>query len=273
MKKRMVAGYLTYINEVNKNHRFKDFNDSLKSMSLLKNENIEFISIDNNSISNVKEILLKNDLFNKCFHYVNNHFDVALFYTTAWYAREISADYICFLYDDFIAYDDAFEDVIRFMDLNSEVSCTRIPIYDFNDQRSFDADVTPKSKNPDSVRHYNCVTNSKLNWEGPFQVGRHRFYKNNWHYTSRPSVWRTDFFTKVLESQGKTSKVLQGFEKWAFSAFQKENFVVGVLDKGMVKTTPVSRSARGLELPPSKEIDLEISVDSMFQEFNNLKTI
>lgn len=265
--KRMVAGYLTYINEVNEKKRLTDFNDSLKSMSLLKNENIEFISVDNNSTLQVKDSLLNNTLFNKHFHYKENYFDVALFYTSVWYADEISADYVCFLYDDFTAYDNAFADVIQFMDLNPEVSCTRIPIYDYDNRNLFDTNFTSKTKNPDSIRHTNFVTKKELEWQGPFEVGSHRFYTNNWHYTSRPSVWRTKTIKEVLDDQGKTSKVLQGFEGWAAHAFEKRGLVVGVLDKGMIKTTPVSRSARGLELHPSKEICIEISIEDLFANY------
>lgn len=269
--KRMVVGYLTYINEVNERKRLQDFNNSLKSMSLLKNEKLEFISVDNNSTNEVRESLLKNELFSRHFHYKKNYFDVALFYTTTWYADQISADYVCFLYDDFIVYDNAVDDVIQFMDSNPEVSCTRIPIYDFNNKNLFDSEFTSKSINPDAIRHYNYVLNKELSWEGPFRVGNHDFYKNNWHYTSRPTVWRTKPFIESLKKQGEMSKVLQGFEKWAYSAFR--NLTVGVLDGGMAKTTPLANSARGLEIHPSKEVSLEISVDSMFDEFKSLKEI
>jgi len=267
--KRLVVGYLTYINDANGERRLEDFKHSLKSISLLKNDKVEFVSVDNNSLNEVKRVLLENDIFSKHFHYKQNYFDVALFYTTVWYAAQISADYACFLYDDFIAYDDAFEDIIEFMDANPDVSCTRIPAYDFDNKKLFDPEFTPKSINPDSIRHKNNVTNKDLIWQGPFDVNQHRFYKNNWHYTSRPTIWKTSFLNKVLESQGQTSTVLQGFEGWAGQAFEKENLVVGILDKGMVKTTPVVNSARGLEIAPSKETTIRIDLEELRSSYNN----
>jgi len=271
--KRMIVGYLSYLTEANKNQRLNDFYVSVDSMSLFKSNQIELISIDNSSIDEAKQKLISSPRFSHHFHYKNNHYDVAMFYTTMWHATKSSADYICFLYDDFIAYDDAFDDVIKFMDENLDVSCVRIPAYNYENKQLFDSQITSKSENPDSIRHYNFVTNAELVWNGPIRVGHHNFYKNNWHYTSRPMVWRNDFFRKVLESQGDHSNILQGFESWACKAFNNANLVTGVLDKGMVKTTPVSRSARGLELPPSKEKDIKISVDLLFNEYKKIKGI
>ena len=123
--------------------------------------------------------------------------------------------------------------------------------------------------NPDSIRHFNFVTNKRLNWEGPFCAGNHDFYKNNWHYTSRPIIWRRDFFESVLTTQGNISKILQGFEGWAQPAFEKAGLKTGVLDKGMVKTTPVARSARGLELKPAQENTISISVLDLRKDYEN----
>ena len=268
--KRMVVGYLTYVTPKNKDNRLIDFYDSLASLDTFKSDQIIFISIDNSSIDEVKNRLKSSNRFSSFFHYKINHFDTALFYTTAWHAKYINADYMCFLYDDFIAYDDAFDDVISFMDKNQDVSCVRIPAYDFNQKHLYDAEKTPKSINPDSIRHYNSVTNEKLNWEGPFHVGNHIFYKNNWHYTSRPIVWRTSFFNKVIELQGNMSNILQGFEAWACKMFNSAGLVTGVLDIGMAKTTPIKKSARGLEIPPQAECGIQISINDIKNDYQTI---
>lgn len=269
--KRMVAGYLSYVTETNKDNRLNDFKESLNSLSLLKSDQIEFISIDNSSIDEVKNILASSSKFSRCFHYENNHYDIALFYTTMWYANVINADYICFLYDDFIAYDDALDDTIKFMDQNPDVSCVRVPFYDYDNKHLFDSEITPKSKNPDSVRHYNFITQSPLTWEGPFKIGNHTFYKNNWHYTSRPTIWRKDFFDSVLKTQGfEETRILQGFEDWAQKTFEIHRIKTAVLNNGMVKTTPVSRSARGLELPPQEEKKIKISLQKLTDEYQSI---
>jgi len=267
--KRVAIGYLSYVTEKNKSVRLPDLYKSLRSLSLLDKEISDIISIDNSSISEVREALNKNEVFDFKFHYEKNFYDVALFYTTMWYARLNRLDYICFLYDDFIVYDDALQDSITFLDSNNEVSCVRIPAYDFSNQKYFDVNFTPKSINPDSVRHYNSVTTKELTWQGPFKVKNHNFYVNNWHYTSRPTIWRREYFEKILDSQGPTSKVLQGFESWACKAFFNSNLKTGVLDKGMVITTPVKNSARGIEVSPHEEVVIDIQVDELKKEFES----
>jgi hypothetical protein len=263
----LTLGYLSYITERNKLKRFLDFSKSLDSLNNIKSKKVEFISIDNNSTLEAKEALLSSKLFSKNYHFSKNFFDVALFYTTVWHAKKHNRDYVCFLYDDFIVYDDAFDDVIEFMEKNSDVHCTRITEYDFDNKHLYDSDVTSKSINPDSIRHYNFVTGKKLSWSPLQTVGKHRFIKNNWHYTSRPCVWRTDFLFSVLEKQEKESNVLQGFENWAMKAFQNELLVTGVLDKGMVKTTPVVNSARGIEVHPSSEYNIKICLGDLKKYF------
>jgi len=271
MMKKTVVGYLTYITVKNSNNRLLDFRDSIESLNLLRSNNIEIVSIDNSSIDEVRKNIKSSGLFSKHFHYQKNYFDVALFYTTLWYAKDIDADYVCFLYDDFIMYDNAINDVIEFLEQHQDVSCVRLPSYDFKNKSKYDSDITPKSINPDSIRHYNSITGKSLIWEGPFQFGEHSFYKNNWHYTSRPCVWRRSFFEKVIETQGQTSNVLQGFEAWATNEFEKFSVKTGVLDGGMLKTTPVIRSARGLEICAEKENSIKISVDEMFEEYKKMK--
>ena len=269
--KKIVLGYLSYVTSKNASARLADFYDSLNSLKSLKSKDTDIISVDNSSIEEVKIALKNSGLFSKHFHYSKNHFDVALFYTTMCRACDIGAEYICFLYDDFIIYDSALQDVINFMDQHDDVNCVRIPVYEFNDKQKYDSDITPKSINPDSIRHYNIVTNSKLNWEGPFFVGQQTFYKNNWHYSSRPAVWRTEFFKKMIETQGNRSRILQGFEDWAQPAFEKAGLKTGVLNMGMVKTTPVVRSARGLELESRLEYKIEIDVNELKKDYNFLK--
>ena len=85
------------------------------------------------------------------------------------------------------------------MDSNLDVHCLRIPLYDFNNKAEFDPDFTPKSINPDAVRHFNTVTNKRVEWSGPTIIGGKTFYHNNWHYTSRPTLWRTDVLMSLFE--------------------------------------------------------------------------
>lgn len=267
---KVTVGYLSYITEKNKKSRFDDFSKSLESLCILRSHNVNLLSIDNSSIDDAKNILRNSKIFSRLFHYKKNYFDISLFYTAIWEAERNKSEYVCFLYDDFIVYDNAFEDIIHFMDSNQNVSCTRITAYDFDKKDLYDADKTPKSKNPDSVRHYNSVTGQKLAWSNPYSIGNHRFFINNWHYTSRPTVWRTSFISKILDLQQIDSFVLQGFEKWATEKFQSNGLVTGVLDIGMVRTTPIEKSARGIEISPSREVSIKVSIPELREEFIEL---
>ena len=268
--KRCAIGYLTYITEKNKDKRINDFYKSLKSLHTIDYSVLDIISIDNSSLDEVKNLIKDQNIFSKYFFYNKNYYDTALFFTTLWYAKERKIDYICFLYDDSIIFDDAFNDTIKFMDQNKEITCTRISSYDFENQSFYDAEKTPKSKNPDAIRHYNFITNEKLNWKGPFFVGDHVFYQNNWHYTSRPIIWRVNFFDQVISSLQDSCRVLQGFEQWAQQAFDSFSIKTGVLNKGMIKTTPVMHSARGLELSLKDEYNLTISQSDLRKSFEEI---
>lgn len=267
---KVTAGWLSYITEKNFSSRFEDFSKSLKSLELFSYKDIEFVSIDNSSVESAISAIRQSNVFNKFYHYKKNYFDTALFYTTLWHAESNNSEYTCFMYDDFIAYDDAFQDVIKFMDDNPHVSCTRITYYDFESKHKFDSDITPKHINPDSVRHYNTVTNQNLSWVGPINIEKHRFFINNWHYTSRPMIWRTSFLSKMLNAQQQDSRILQGFENWAAKVAQAQGLVTGVLDGGMLKTTPVKNSARGIELEPSREISMKISISELREDFKKI---
>lgn len=264
---KVVIGYLTYITEKNRKNRLSDFLESLESLKNLKSNRVDLITIDNNSIEEVRSVLRSSEIFNKFFHYEKNHYDISLFYTSAWYALNTSAEYVCFMYDDFIVYDNAIEDVLDFMDSHPEVTCTRITEYDFNNKKKYDSDTTPKYVNPDAIRHYNTVTEQKLTWQGPFTHGNHEFYINNWHYTSRPIVWRVTSFLHVLQQHEEHVNVLQGFEKWAMPAFNEAGIVTGVLDKGMVRTTPVSKSARVLEFSLETEKSIKIPLADLKSDY------
>jgi hypothetical protein len=265
----ILIGYLTYINDINSSYRYDDFIRSLSSLKSWKNQTI--ISIDNNSNDDVKNNLKNSGLFSHYFHYNKNYYDIVLFYTSYWYASEINSKYVLFTYDDFILHDaDAIKNCISFMDNNPDIACTRITDYFYENQRLYDADRTSKRNNPDAVRHYNNVSNEKLTWEGPIKVGNYNFYKNNWHYTSRPAIWRVNNLQKILPITS-TVPVLQKFEGYVMKEFHKLGLKVGVLDKGMLRSSPTTRSARTMELKSDVEHSIEVDLQKLRQEYDSLK--
>jgi hypothetical protein len=268
-KSKTLIGYLTYINEKNKSFRLKHFNDSLKSFSRLF-EDVETVSVDNNSLIEVRQ-QLKESNFDKCFHFSENYFDIALFYVSLWEAKRLAKDYVLFAYDDFIAFPSSFlllNDAEIFMDKNLDVGCTRITSYCFGDPY-FDSQITPKSKNPDAVRHFNTVSNSQLNWSSPQQAGLSLFKKTNWHYTSRPTLWRVSVLEKLLEGIEQIP-ILQGFEQYACKKFDEFNLQTGVMNLGMMKTTDVSDSARTNELKLETEMNIKISKHKLYEAYQKI---
>lgn len=264
----LTVGYLSYVTNNNYQYRYQDFEKSLKSLDIIDSKNVDLISVDNGSTNEVRSKIKDSKKFSKLFHYDQNFFDINLYYTTAWYAKQMNSKYVCCLFDDFIVFDDAIEDSLKYLEKNQDVACVRIPVYDFNNKDSFDSEITPKSKNPDSVRHYNCVTSKKLQWSGPFEEGKHTFYKCNWHYTSRPTIWKSEIFEKVIEQESDAqSNIMQSFEGYAMKNFNNLEYLVGVLDKGMVKTTSVKNSSRTNEFSSSKENETKVSLKNLREQF------
>lgn len=268
----LVLGYLSFVNEKNKHIRLDDLRKSVASLSKLSRygrRQKRFVSVDNMSCPEARQEL-KRFPWDAELHYDTNFYDVAVFYSTLWCAEMCGAPYFAWMYDDFIVYDDALDDCLDFLDANPDISCVRLPVYDYHDQKPFNTQFTTKNVNPDAVRHYNTATNSELSWEAHGTVGNHVFYSNNWHYTSRPTLFRTDFFRKVIDQQQDITRILQGFEMWAIHSFQNAGMKVGVLQGGMMKTTPIDRSARYLALTPSQEMAASTDVKALRGEFDRI---
>src|SRR5438046_637297 len=101
-------------------------------------------------------------------------------------------------YYDFIVYDNDFvNDSVEFMNTFPNVDCLRVSEYNFKNQAHYDSNKTSKRINPEAVAHRNMATGQGLKWFGPYNVGTNIFYFNNWHYTSRPCIWRTDKFLEI----------------------------------------------------------------------------
>lgn len=271
MNSKLTIGYLTYINEKNYQYRFTDFQQSIKSLKTIDFDQCELIQVDNASCTDVDIYCADSNLFNKRFCYKNNFYDISLFYTTMWHAKNKNSKYIGFLYDDSIAYDagTAIKDSIQFMDENSDVSCLRIARYEHND-KLFDVQFTPKLVNPDSVRHFNSETNAKLEWKEQTYVGNHKFYKCNWHYTSRPCIWKLEAFENLIKDV-YSIPVLQQFEKYCMTQYENQKIITGVLNGGLVKTTTVKNSARTNELNSSKEANIRVELNELKSQFESLK--
>jgi len=265
-------GYLTYVNEKNVTYRGEDFKTSIENLPRLDLGENEIVHVDNASMNFVRESCNASGIFSKKFWYSANYVDVALFYTALWRAKSIGADYVGFLYDDSIVFDrSAIPACVEFLDKNPDVSCLRVARYDRVNSAFFDTQHTSKDRNPDSVRHFNSQTHAPLVWSDPIIVDGRTFYKNNWHYSSRPCIWRIEAFDKMVE--GLTSvPILQGFEKHCMERYEQHKMVTGVLDGGLVYTTTVKNSARTNELDTHTENRMRVDLTALRSEFDRLNT-
>ena len=235
---RVLVGYLCYLTEDNKSRRSHNFFRSLESIALLENQACRVVAINNNCSEDVAKIIDAQKGIDETIAFKSNLWDVSVIYSCAKLAKERGHDYCCYMYDDFVVYDANFiSDCVDFMDENSDVGCLRIPYYSYENRNSFDSEITPKSVNPDSVRHFshNHVLRSPLIWEGPYKIKGHVFYKNNWHYSSRPAIWKTDLLLSFFEGESHVP-VMQPFEKYACKKFYETGLKTGVLDNGAMHT-------------------------------------
>lgn len=270
---RTCIGYLSYVNSANYAYRHEDFNSSIRSLEeLLDDTEVSLVSVDNSSEADVRTTLAQTHKFDKLFHYKKNYFDLALFYSALWHAKDRDLEYVAFLYDDSILIDDvnAFHAVEQFMDAYPEVACTRLSAWSFDNMSAYDSNVTPKSKNPDAVRHRNEVTGEALVWDGPFEHGGKRFYKCKWHYTSRPTMWRVSELEKLMPSSGEIG-MLQAHEGEMMRRCQEAGIVFGALDGGLVRTTDVKRSARTNELNLETEMKIRVNLDELREAYEKFR--
>jgi len=237
MKDHIAFSYLCYINKSNIDRRIDNFTKSLESMSLLKKqEKCTVYAIDNNCLESISRKIKNQEGIDFHVKMNKNFFDIASVYSCSKIAKIKNFKYCGYLFDDFVIYNKQFvRDCIDFLNTHEDVGCIRIPKYSFDNMENYDSQKTPKSINPESVRHYsnNHIDRKELVWEGPYDLKNSRFYKNNWHYSSRPAIWRTDLLYSFFD---KKIPVMQKFEYVAAKKFYNSGFKTGVLDGGAMYT-------------------------------------
>jgi len=247
MKTKCIAVFLSFVTDGNRTLREDLFNECFPSFERIKLENkdldLSLVAVDNMSVNSVRERTNKSNILDLFYLLDKNMFDTALFCAGLDAAEISGAEYALFTYDDFLVHrPSALSDVIQFMK-SSGADCCRITDYDVSDSRRFNSDITPKSVNPDAIRHLNTATGQKVEHTFFGKFGQSEFYFTNWHYTSRPCVWK---ISKLREVMSKTDnlKVLQGFEGFMVKACQDSGVLFATLDKGMMRTFSVQLSAR-----------------------------
>jgi hypothetical protein len=249
----------------------QDFLLSLPTIPSLATERSQILHVDNASSTDVLSLCDAVGVSTNRVRYNKNLFDISLFYSTLWHAESVNADYIGFIYDDSIIFDgEKLYDCLEFMDYHKDISCLRISKYDRKLSHLYDTAHTSKEQNPDSIRHYNNVTNEPLEWSEPTLINESIFYKNNWHYTSRPCIWRLADYQNLVNDL-KLIPILQGFETHCMLKYHELQFKTGVLDSGMVMTTSTKNSARTRELDPKLENGIRIPLEELRNQYESHK--
>lgn len=252
MKKKILLSYLTYVNKENRGRRIHIFEETFKEFSKLKgSKGLSLLSIDNNSDNDIVERLRDSEVFDYSIHLNQNMYDIANLYFTSKVATDLNYKYMMYCYDDFVFYDyDFAEDCIEFMEKNPTIQSIRMPWIEFDNLDYFNSQLTSKVINPDAVRHYNQPHFKKTSkrelgiW--PLEkVGKHKFSKGQWHYTSRPTLWRTSFFHSIFDHLGDSFPVMQNFEGHAMQYFyeKEESHLSSFIDGGVAKTFKQSERA------------------------------
>jgi hypothetical protein len=236
--KKTLVGYLSYINEENAHRRMKHFEKSCSSFSKFKfKEECIFVNFDNNSFEAASNILNKinfdyNIKFNK------NFYDISVLYGSYYLAKKLGMKYMLYVYDDTLYMENKFlKDAELLLEKNKDIDCIRLFEYKRGDS-SFDSSWqrSPKSKNPDAVNHWvNHKGSIPITWEDSKIIGNNTFHICDWHYTSKPTMFRVESFEKILKSNDYLP-VLNYFEKLAYSTHQKIGLKTAVLEGGSFKT-------------------------------------
>lgn len=276
MRKKCTAAFLSFVTEGNKGIRKNLFDECFPEFEKIKEINtdldVQLVAIDNDSIGAVKESIIRSSKIDIKYVLTKNMFDVALFYAGLEASKDFGSDYILFTYDDFFIYDhSSLQDIVEFMD-ERQLDCIRVTEYSVDNSAKFDTRFTSKSENPDAIRHTNTATGKPVQHFLEMTKKERRFYRSNWHYTSRPCVWRSSTLRSILDSV-ENVKILQGFESFMVEECQKRGVKFATFDVGMMRTYPVSLSARTSPdfVKKVDEIRHTVNVIDMKEEINKAR--
>lgn len=247
---RLTIGWLVWLTTENIDRRLEMVKASAESLSHLSSKEYEVIAVNNNGL-HLQQLDLVQPSFLREMTTDKNYIDLSAIYYPYLRALEAGHPYFCYLYDDFVIYKDPFEDCMKFMDENADVSCMRLPAYE-TDNLFYNSRITPKSVNPDAVSHLDgagdSIRRTPFERHGPFRHGSNDFYRSNWRPNSRPMLWRTKSFERFASLDDCQHPVMQPNEARMFKIADelavKGDYVSAYLEGGMCKTFPVTTSER-----------------------------
>jgi hypothetical protein len=271
----LIIGCLIYLNDNVFDRRIDRCRQSFSSFHTFdsQKENISLLFINNGNDQRVNQelkncISLKYDLINLG----TNFLDISVHMCSYWKALQTGAPYFAYTYDDFVFYNDHWvKDAINFMNSYKNVSCMRLPKYEYNNAY-YNANITSKSINPDAVRHEDGAGGVELQMIDSSLLGSefssNKFYLTNWRPNSRPTLWRTDYFTKIIEGYVKLP-VMQMFEKllYDYADKNKNDYISSFIDGGTCYTFLEQTSERTRS--PNHYRDVLVNVKDLRKAFED----
>jgi hypothetical protein len=236
-KIRTVLGYLSYINDNNLSRRSDNFLKSIESLKeIKKNNSIVTVNFDNNSCIKARNTIIQSGVFNKCYFFDKNFYDISVLFGTYHYAKKNNLDFMIYAYDDLLYMPKSFLlDCEKFLDKNKDVDCIRLCKYE-KDNPYYNTAYVNKTKNPDAINHYvSHKKNARIQWEPSQNVGENIFHVCDWHYTSRSTMFRVSSFEKLLNNNADLP-VLSFFEGYAYKYHAVHGIKIGILEGGIFKT-------------------------------------
>jgi hypothetical protein len=269
---KIITSYLVYLNDQNWSRRSDIVLQSLSTLNQYADNGCEWYIVNNGGGDRTRNLILENlkDIDFEIIDLSNNFYDVAAHLTAYHYAVKRKEAYFAYFYDDFLFYDNCWSsDAIMMMDEHLDVGYMRLPAYVWGD-RKYDTAFTPKSQNPDAVRHHvGLETNRNVTLDLFDRMGCHDFGVVDWQANSRPTLWRTDTFSDFIKDI-EDVPVMQDLERLMIDyAANNRQIKSAFLDNGVCKTFHVNTSARttsGINFS-----DIKIKKSDFFKMLEGLK--
>jgi len=231
---KLCVGLLTYCNSETHPERYDIFKTCLNSLKNLVGENVYIYALDNGSSEDVIASLNECPYLDDVYQSRNNLYDVLAVNFLVRKAKEVSANYVMHLEDDFLFYrDDFLNTCFEFLEKNKDCGYLRILKYDFKNKILYDKlGGHPDRDMANSQRHYNNVSKDALTWASDQQMGKFDFYKTNWHWYNFANICNLSVFEKIIPKRDVYP--MQALEGEMMKNYYNLNLMVGVMDLGVV---------------------------------------
>ncbi len=230
----LCVGLLSYCDSNAFPERFEILKRCVDSLSNIKDKNVYIYAIDNGSSKEVVDFLKASESIDDVYQSSENLYDVIAVHLLSKKANDIGAKYVMHLEDDFVFYKkDFLNSALSFLNNNIDCGYLRILKYDYDNKAIYDKfSRHPSIDKANAQRHYNTISKEQLAWEEVGLIKDFRYFKNNWHWYNYANICRTNVFENIIPYED--CHPLQSLEGYMMRAYQSQNLLTGIMDKGVV---------------------------------------